>query len=143
MLSFNGKEVSSMRLPRMTTRQMMIWTLVVGLGLWTGSACYRELTEPSRSWLYHMTKGRLNTLTVDQHPAPFWPRYWRRLLGRPWPDTYVCPDGCKMGRYAGRYVRTVAVPPPELHPGMRVKDQPIEFVRRTADELSEQIGLKK
>jgi hypothetical protein len=26
----------------------------------------------------------------DRHPL--WPKFWRRLLGRPWPGDYVCPD---------------------------------------------------
>jgi hypothetical protein len=109
-----------MRLPwvRFTVRGMMVTVGVVAAVLWPIVAAYRVDSDPSGRWLYHVYErhglGEYHSTFNSQHPAPFWPRYRRALLGLPWPGDYVC-DGCaKMWERVGRIVVTVASPPPTV-----------------------------
>jgi hypothetical protein len=113
---------------RFTVRRMMALTSVAGLGLWIGLACYRELVEQDRSWLYHVAVNDQGASLAYQHAVPFWPRYWRRLIGRPWPGTYVCPARCgeRFDPSAVPYL-TVAVPSPLARQGLVGKNQAQSF----------------
>jgi hypothetical protein len=57
--------------------------------LWQGGASRPPGPGPSAL----MATG---DFVVTTHPltgfAGFWPRYWRRLLGQPWPGSFRCPD---------------------------------------------------
>jgi len=101
-----------MRLPRMTTRRWMLVVSFLALSQWLGVVAYRVGTDPKGTWLFHLWErhGSIGSGSVfnAQHPVPFWPRYWRALLGRPWPGSYVCDEGCtRTWDRVGRIVVTV------------------------------------
>ena len=107
-----------MRTFRMTTRRWMLVISVLALSMRLGVAAYRVRTDPRGQWLYHLWERHgleeYHATFNSQHPVPFWPRYWRRLLGRPWPGSYVCDEGCtKSWERVGRIVVTVPYDPVE------------------------------
>jgi hypothetical protein len=73
----------------MTVRKMMVAVLVLAIVFWLISPLSRFrshthlLTDPNFRWAISSERCWRNH---------FWPQYWRRLLGRPWPGDYVCPD---------------------------------------------------
>jgi hypothetical protein len=95
--------------PRFTTRRMM--AIVAGLAVAShlGIVAIRVRTDRESRLLYHYWfptgdpgRGRSFTAATGvSHPAPFWPRYWRALSGRPWPGTYDCPCDSWKGRPVG------------------------------------------
>jgi hypothetical protein len=67
--------------------------IVCGLVFYTGLAAVRVFTTKEshcHSWVYVQGGQPFFNLTVAEHP-PFWPRYWRCLLGRPW-ERLPCPQ---------------------------------------------------
>jgi hypothetical protein len=105
-----------MRLPRMTTRRWMSVIAFFALSLWLGLVASRVGTDPRGKWVFHLWErhGSIEPGSVfnSQHPVPFWPRYWRALLGQPWPDSYVCDEGCtRTWDRVGRIVVTVSYDP--------------------------------
>ena len=102
--------------PRMTTRRWMLVIACFALSLWLGVVAYRVGTDGKSKWLYHLWERHgsedYHSVFNSQHPIPFWPRYWRALLGRPWPGSYVCDEGCrKLWDRVGRIVVTVPYDP--------------------------------
>jgi hypothetical protein len=87
-----------MRLPRMTTRWWIMGISVATLALWPAFTVYRIYTDLNSRWMYHTWERRgvegYHDSRITTHPAPFWPRYWRGLLGLPWPGTFTCADQC-------------------------------------------------
>ena len=81
------------------------------------------------TWERHGVEG-YHESRITKHPTPFWPRYWRGLLGLPWPGTFTCADQCDESLNRVRRIavtitgpappRTWAVPrngqPVPLHP---------------------------
>jgi hypothetical protein len=108
----NGGHI--MRFPRMTTQRWMAVTAATAVALWLGTTAFRVKNDRGSQWISHLWEryGSLQPGSIynSQHEAPFWPRYWRRLLGQPWPGTYACdPSAESSGRY-GRLVVTIAAP---------------------------------
>ena len=89
-------EAHAMRLLPMTTRRWMSVVVGAAVTLWMGTAAYRVRFDPSCEFIHHLWErsdtpgGTLRSIIGTGHPAPFWPQYWRRLLGKPWPGTYRC-----------------------------------------------------
>ncbi len=105
-----------MRLPRMTTRRWMLVIAFFALSLWLGLAAYRVGTDPRGKWIYHLWErhGSIEPGSIfnTQHSVPIWPRYWRALLGQPWPGSYICDEQCtKTWERVGRIVVTVPYDP--------------------------------
>lgn len=97
-----------MRWPRPTTRRIMalVAVLAAGLGLVVPAAqvaCDKDEHvhvwfddrpwPPPGTWIPAPPGGARMALMQQDVRArpPFWPRYWRRLLGRPWRGQPVCP----------------------------------------------------
>ena len=78
--------------PRLRTRTAMVLVLLsallLGLG-WPAWQIYREQDFHVHSAVD--VRGTTPTLTIDGgHVSPFWPRYWRRLVGRPYRQVPFC-----------------------------------------------------
>jgi hypothetical protein len=102
----------------------MILVAIVALLLWMGLLA----REVHRENDYHF---HVSVITVNDRPGiawddkavpPFWPRYWRRLLGRPWRGQPVC--GTAEGHYAEScsFAHPEMVPP--MPPGGRLREPP-------------------
>jgi hypothetical protein len=105
-----------MQARRMTTRRWMIVVSVVATSMWLGVITSRVRNDPRGQGLYHLWERHgseeYHSVFNSQHPSPFWPRYWRTMLGRPWPGSYVCDEGCtKTWDRVGRIVVTVPYNP--------------------------------
>jgi hypothetical protein len=101
---------------RFTVRRMMAAVAVSGLAFYLLLTALRVHTDVRSSWLYHLWERHAiegyETVFNAQHPAPFWPRYWWKLLGQPWPGTYVCDESCaRSWEKVGRVVFTVPMNP--------------------------------
>ena len=70
----------------------------VGVATWLTITAARVVSDPNGDGMCHL-RMRIDTreLVTQGHPIQgvFWPRYWRRLLGQPWPGTYVCSPACR------------------------------------------------
>ncbi|WP_435009255.1 hypothetical protein P12x_000507 [Tundrisphaera lichenicola] len=77
---------------RTTIRTAMILILIVGLMLGLGWPAWQVYREKD----YHVhtavdVRGAGASLTImGGMESPFWPRYWRRLLGRPYQGQPYC-----------------------------------------------------
>ena len=106
-----------MRFPRMTTQRWMAVTAIIAIVLWLSITAYRVKHDTQTAWIFHFWE-RYGSITPgsiynSQHPAPFWPRYWRRLVGQPWPGTYACDPSTEASSKWGRSAVTVTAPLPE------------------------------
>src|SRR5258705_530428 len=86
-----------MRLPklRLTVRRMMVAVAIAGVAAWLVVTAIRVERDPHAEQMSHLRLVRDTAeLCVYTHPIQgvFWSRYWRRLLGQPWPGTFVCPS---------------------------------------------------
>lgn len=85
-----------MRLPRMTTRRLMIMVAVVAVSLQMAITAFHVGYDPACRWILHIWERKDGPEVVSRPTtttpcvAPFWPQYWRRLLGRHWPGTFRC-----------------------------------------------------
>ena len=85
-----------MRLPRMTMRLWMVAVVGAAVMTWIAVTAYRIEHDVQHSWLHH--HWAVKALPGISYPpsigtfcqSPFWPRYWRTLLGQPWPGTWKC-----------------------------------------------------
>lgn len=81
-----------------TVGRMMVAVAVVGVAAWLTITASRVINDPDGDVISHL-RMRTDTrgLVTQTHPigGVFWPRYWRRLLGQPWPGSYVCPPACR------------------------------------------------
>lgn len=107
-----------MRFPRMTTRRWMIVTAGTSIALWLSVTAYRVKTDGESEWLFHLWERHDShspeSVFSSSHQAPFWPRYWRRLFGQPWPGTYVCDHSLESESRWGRLATTVTASTAEL-----------------------------
>jgi hypothetical protein len=71
--------------PRMTPRRLAIAMPAAIMATWLILPLAETVANPRGDYHTHS-----DNRTV--HREPFWPRYARRLMGRPWPDDYICPD---------------------------------------------------
>jgi hypothetical protein len=80
------------------------------VGLWMIAVVYRVQAATHKEDLFHLWV-RKDLLMPKDRPeglrrsflgttccSPFWPRYWRKLLGQPWPGTYRC-SCCEAPQY--------------------------------------------
>lgn len=79
---------TEMRL-RIRVKTMLAAVALTAFGLWLAIPAvefHRDFKHFS-----HIHSG--DTMIADRlHATPFWSWYWRRILGRPWPGSYHCPD---------------------------------------------------
>lgn len=81
--------------PRLTIRQMMVGVALVGVTAWLITTAVRVARDPNAESMVHLRQYRdTGEVVVHAHPIVrvFWPRYWRRVLGQPWPGSYACPS---------------------------------------------------
>lgn len=74
----------------------MVMVAIAGLIFWLGATAFDVYRDRETYYLFHYYPW-MGTDPIhgpqerfSGHPAPFWPRYWRRLLGLPWPGSYIC-----------------------------------------------------
>jgi hypothetical protein len=78
--------------PKVTIRALLVLILVIGGALGFGLPAL-EVSRRDESHAHtHIGKSRTGRwgLVYDRVDAPFWPRYWRRLLGKPWKGQPLC-----------------------------------------------------
>jgi len=87
-----------MRAPRMTIRRSMLLMVGVAVALRASTLAYRVIGDGSDRHVYHLwvqddppLDDRYVSMFGTQCYAPFWPRYWRALLGQCWSGTFKCP----------------------------------------------------
>jgi hypothetical protein len=107
-----------MRLPTMTTRRWMAVTVASAIALWLSVTAYHVETDRDGEWIYHLWE-RFDSIDPgsvynSQHRAPFWTRYWRKLIGRPWPGNYACDPGGECESRWGRLAVTITAPSAEM-----------------------------
>jgi hypothetical protein len=101
-----------MRLPKVTIRMLMVLVVVAALGSWAGLRA-REVYQDNdyHTHVYaHWIKGDPGMTWDGAASPPFWPRYWRHLLGRPWKGQPVC------GKVAGHFEEACSFARPEIVP---------------------------
>jgi hypothetical protein len=64
-------------------------TPILLAGIWLVSPVFQMACDAQHDYHVHECKAVLGGKSV--HLSPFWPRYRRLLMGRPWPGDYVCP----------------------------------------------------
>jgi hypothetical protein len=80
---------------RFTTLGLMAAIAGLAVLLWMLATAIRVEYDPGCQYIQH-TWGREGgpddapEVTTTICGAPFWPQYWRRLLGRPWTGDYRC-----------------------------------------------------
>ena len=94
-----------MRLPRMTTRRWMLVVVVVAVATRALTVAWGMGTDTRVRYVYHIWVRKDSPFDELDRPqastrcyAPFWSRYWRKVLGQSWPGTYKC--RCDDPRYA-------------------------------------------
>ena len=73
----------------MTTRRWLVVIAFLALGMWTAAALSRTL--PLRP---HLLPSRAIPGAFEYSRCPHWPfwsKFWRILLGQPWPGNFRCP----------------------------------------------------
>ena len=75
---------------RLSIRTLMALVLLAGLVFWL-VVCAFEVQGARDSHVHtYVDTGDPPGLAAWNRPAPFWPRYVRRLLGRPWRRQPLC-----------------------------------------------------
>lgn len=83
-----------MRLPRVrfTVRGLMVFVLACGLTFHLAFAAIRVSVDKgyhSHTWVIIQGGKPFFTLASAEQP-PFWPRYWRCIIGQPWKSVPLC-----------------------------------------------------
>jgi hypothetical protein len=71
---------------------MMFFVVASALVIWLGIAAVDVYSAKEHH--VHMgidLRGTPSLAAMGGMEPPFWPRYWRRLLGRPWRSQPLCP----------------------------------------------------
>jgi hypothetical protein len=72
----------------------MIALAIFGLTLWIADAVIYVNNDLESRRVYHLwervVSEDFDTTFDTSHPAPYWPRLYARLSGRPWPGDFVC-----------------------------------------------------
>ena len=82
----------------------MVVVAGTAVGMWTIAVVYRVQDDAHSKCIYHLWVRKDSTEELHRSmrgtvcSAPFWPRYWRTLLGQPWPGSYKC--RCNDRQYA-------------------------------------------
>ncbi len=71
-------------MPRISIRQIMAIILLIAVMLRLGIPAFEVFT--TKEYHVHQGVGPTKGSAVAQSgiPAPFWPRYWKRLMGQHW-----------------------------------------------------------
>ena len=68
----------------------MVLVLLAGLALWLDVAAVEVYSAKDFHVHTYVDTGDPPHLAAWNRPAPFWPRYFQRLLGRPWRRQPLC-----------------------------------------------------
>jgi len=127
---------------RITTRRMMLLVALASVLACLAGVAIRVRDDPDGRWLYHVRADSPDPhsgSTDIGHAAPIWPRYWRRLLGRPWPGSFACdcphgspPPGTLAATHAGPGGRNMT--PGERRTWSARHRQALDEARRKATE---------
>src|SRR4051812_33858263 len=86
-----------MRTPRTTIRHLMAIVLLIAASTWAGLAAERTRSNKARFHTHFHANGvphdPYGEFGMTPEWVPFWPVYWRTLLGLPWNWHYVCVPG--------------------------------------------------
>jgi hypothetical protein len=86
-----------MRSPRTTIRGLMAIVLFIAAATWVGLAAERTRSNRARFHTHFYANGVPHDwdgeFSMTPEWVPFWPVYWRTLLGLPWDLRYVCVPG--------------------------------------------------
>ena len=75
---------------KLSIRTLMAFVLVAGLAVWLSVSAYEVYSAKDVHVHTYVDTGEPPHLAGWNRPAPFWPRYARRLLGRPWRRQPLC-----------------------------------------------------
>ena len=75
---------------KLSIRTLMVFVLVAGLAVWLSALAYEVYSAKDVHVHTYVDTGEPPHLVGWNRPAPFWPRYARRLLGRPWRRQPLC-----------------------------------------------------
>jgi hypothetical protein len=93
-----------MRRPRTTIRRVMAIVLLIGVVIWAGIAAERTSWNKARFHTHLQSIGDPNDLkwSFSETPewVPFWPVYWRTVLGLRWDWRLQCIPGGHHGDVA-------------------------------------------
>ena len=91
-LDGEGLETYIMQRPRVTLRALMVVVLAIGIIFHLVLTAYR--VHGVREYHLHtyvaIHNGYPLMISDSGAKTPFWPRYWRCLLGRPWRRQALC-----------------------------------------------------
>jgi hypothetical protein len=90
-LCFGGH---SMKMPRTTIRRLMAIVLLIAAFTWVGLAAERTRSNKARFHTHFHANGvphdPYGEFSMTPEWVPFWPVYWRTLVGLPWDWRYDC-----------------------------------------------------
>jgi hypothetical protein len=75
---------------KLSIRTLMAFVLVAGVAVWVSLSAYEVYSTKDVHMHTFVNTGEPPHLAGWNRPAPFWPRYARRLLGRPWRRQPLC-----------------------------------------------------
>jgi hypothetical protein len=105
-------ENATVKVCRVKIRSMMAGIALLGVVFWLAFTTFDVAFGSRDRWLLHAYEERITgsetSFLVLQHPAPFWARYWRKLLNRPWPGSYECACGPEWRQPGTRRVVMIA-----------------------------------
>jgi hypothetical protein len=86
-----------MNKPRTTIRRLIAIVLLIGVAIWAGLAAQRTRSNKARFHTHLQSLGDPDDpnweFTVTPEWVPFWPVYWRTLLGLRWDWRLECISG--------------------------------------------------
>jgi hypothetical protein len=104
--SLSDLDESTMRFPRFRIRTLMIAVAGAGLVFWLILAADQIRREPNASTLCHLGRFLDNGESFTYGHASsrwiFWSKYWRKVLGQPWPGSFACPCKAELEKTFGR-----------------------------------------
>ena len=75
---------------KLPIRTLMAFVLVAGVAVWLSLSAYEVYSAKDVHMHTFVETSEPPSLAGWNRPAPFWPRYARRLLGRPWRRQPLC-----------------------------------------------------
>ena len=139
-----------MRRPRISTRVLMVAVLGFGLFLGLGlpaAEVYRSDECHPHAFIDPSGKGIRGFVDVDENVnSPFWPRYLRRISGKPWKHQQIC--GGSRGRleeicefeHPDNFMTTCSGPSFHLVFPSEVMDRKIESIARPPIPSRSKVG---
>jgi hypothetical protein len=83
-----GVALSRAKRPRLSVPGRALAAMVMAIAIWLAVPVARIAANPADDYHIHECIGFGYNKSV--HANPFWSRYWRLLLGRPWPGDFGC-----------------------------------------------------